>query len=114
MNILPYGPVKDAGFLMTQPMDIQNSLSRVVLHAGVIDQIGAFVDSLGCQRLLVVCGGATRRGALYARAIASLGARVVLIMDQVVEHSSTGLVTQVTLPLESVSLNRDHELACLC
>ena len=95
MTLLPYGPLKDADFLMTQPMDIQNSLSRVVQEAGVIDQIGTLVDTLGCQRLLLVCGGSTRRGALYARAVASLGSRVVLVMDQVVAHSSTGLVTQV-------------------
>jgi len=83
-------------------MDVQNSGTRVLQKPGVIDQIGQEVAALGCKRLMVVCGGSTRRGQLFARAMASLGDRVVCVMDRVVEHSSTILVT------ETAELARAH------
>lgn len=75
-------------------MDVQNSGTRVLQKPGAIDQLGTEVAALGCRRLMVVCGGSTRRGQLFARAMASLGDLTVCVMDKVVEHSSTALVTE--------------------
>jgi len=75
-------------------MDLQNSATRVIHAPGAVDRLGAEVQALGCRRVMVVCGGSTRRSKLFAQALASLGELTVCIMDKVVEHSSTTLVTQ--------------------
>lgn len=75
-------------------MDVQAANTRVLQKPGAVDQIGSEVKALGCTRVMLICGGTTRRGKLYARVAASLGPLVVCTMDKVVEHSSTALVTQ--------------------
>ena len=78
----------DGGF------EYRNTGPRVVMRPGALDDLGAEVDALGCRRLMVVCGGNTRRGRIYERVVAVLGPRVSAVFDRVVEHSSTTLVTQ--------------------
>ena len=75
-------------------MEYQNTAARVVQRSGAIDDLGREVAALGCQRVLVVCGGSTRRSALYERGNKSLGSLVVGLFEKVVEHSSTVLVTE--------------------
>jgi alcohol dehydrogenase class IV len=75
-------------------MEYQNTAARVVQRPGAIDDLGREVSALGCSRVLVVCGGSTRRSALYERASKSLGKLVVGLFEKVVEHSSTVLVTE--------------------
>ena len=75
-------------------MDYQNTASRVLQRAGAVDALGREVAALGCQRVLVVCGGSTRRSALFERCMQSLGRLAVGQFDKVVEHSSTVLVTE--------------------
>ena len=48
-------------------MEYQNTFSRVVQRPGAIDDLGREVAALGCARVLVVCGGSTRRSDLYER-----------------------------------------------
>jgi alcohol dehydrogenase class IV len=78
------------------PMDVQNSAARVVQKPGAVDELGALVEALGCRRVMLICGGSTSRGQLYARAKASLGDRVVATFERVMSHSSTTLVTELT------------------
>ena len=75
-------------------MAYQHTASRVVLKPNALDDLGAEVDSLGCRRVMLVCGSNTARTALFRRAREVLGSRVVATLDNVVEHSSTVLVTQ--------------------
>lgn len=74
--------------------EYRNTGTRVVQRPGAIDALGAETDALGCRRLMVVCGGNTRRGRVFERAMKALGPRVVVVLDRVVEHSSTVLVTE--------------------
>lgn len=75
-------------------LDYRNSGTRVLLRPGVIDTLGAEMGALGCERVMVICGGKTRRSRLFERAIAAMGSRAVTVYDRVVEHSSVELVTQ--------------------
>lgn len=77
-----------------QAFDYQNTGTRVLMRPGAIDGMGADVDRLGCRRLLLICGGNTRRGAVFERVRQALGARVVSVFDRVVEHSSTAMVSE--------------------
>lgn len=81
---------------MQTPMNMEylNTAARVVQRPGAIDDLGREVAALGCTRVLVVCGGSTRRSSMYARASKSLGNLVVGLFEKVVEHSSTVLVTE--------------------
>jgi alcohol dehydrogenase len=79
---------------MIDSYEYRNTGTRVVQRAGAIDALGTEVDALGCRRLMVVCGGNTRRSRVFDRAVAALGARVAVLFDRVVEHSSTTLVTE--------------------
>jgi alcohol dehydrogenase len=75
-------------------IDYRNTGSRVLQRPGAIDELPTEIDALGCRRLMLVCGGRTRKTRLFERIATSLGARVVVTMDRVVEHSSTVLVTE--------------------
>ena len=75
-------------------LDYRNTGTRVVLRPGAIDDLGAEVAALGCKRVMLICGPNTRRSRLFARATASLGDRMAVLLDRVVEHSSTVLVTE--------------------
>ncbi|MFZ4759063.1 MAG: iron-containing alcohol dehydrogenase family protein [Burkholderiaceae bacterium] len=79
---------------MIDGYEYRNTGTRVVQRAGAIDALGTEIDALGCRRLMVVCGGNTRRSRVFDRAVAALGARVAVLFDRVVEHSSTTLVTE--------------------
>ena len=59
-------------------MEYQNTYARVVQRPGAIDDLGREVLALGCTRVLVVCGGSTRRSDLYERGNKSLGSLVVV------------------------------------
>lgn len=86
--------VLDAALQAGTFMDVQNSGTRVLTKPGAVDEIGREVAALGCGRVMLVCGGSTRRSRLFERAHASLGGLLVSVVDQVVEHSSTRLVTE--------------------
>lgn len=82
-------PIRPSGWI-----DYRNTGTRVVLRPGAVDDLGAEIDALGCRRLMLVCGGNTRRSALFERVRTALGERVAVVFDRVVEHSGTTLVTQ--------------------
>jgi alcohol dehydrogenase len=69
-------------------------LQRFVFEPGAVDKLVGEVRALGASRALVVCGGNTRRSRLFARVTEQLGDLWVATFDQVVEHSSTRLVTE--------------------
>lgn len=75
-------------------MDLQNSGTRVIHAPGVVDRLGDEVRALGCRRVMVICSGSARRSQLFLRALAALGDLTACVMDRVVEHSSTALVTE--------------------
>ncbi|HYF20343.1 MAG TPA: iron-containing alcohol dehydrogenase [Ramlibacter sp.] len=75
-------------------LDYRNTGTRVLLRPGVIDTLGAEMAALGCRRVMVICGGNTRRSRLFDRAMAAMGPAAVTVYDRVVEHSSVELVTQ--------------------
>ena len=75
-------------------MAYQHTASRVVLKPNALDDLGMEVDALGCRRIMLVCGANTAKTALFRKAKDVLGARVVATLDNVVEHSSTVLVTE--------------------
>ena len=75
-------------------LDYRNTGTRVLLRPGVVDTLGSEMAGLGCERVMVVCGGNTRASGLFERVMAALGPRAVTIYDQVVEHSSVAMVTQ--------------------
>ncbi len=66
--------------------------SRVVLWPGSINSIPEEVDRLGCSRLMVLCGGSTRRSKLYVNVVERLGARVVTTVDDVAAHTPEDMV----------------------
>jgi alcohol dehydrogenase len=92
-------PMQPPGWL-----DYNDPRSRVVLRPGALDDIGREVGALGCERVMLVCGGNTRKSALFERARTALGERLAVLFDRVVEHSSTDLVT------EAASLARQHRV----
>ena len=69
-------------------------MSRVVLCENAIDRIDDEVAALGCERVLVVCGGNVARTGLLKRVVERLGPRRAATFDRVVEHSGTALVTE--------------------
>lgn len=75
-------------------LDYRNTGTRVLLRPGVVDTVGDEMAALGCERVMVVCGGNTRRSKLFERVMSALGSRAVKVYDQVVEHSSVDMVTQ--------------------
>lgn len=75
-------------------LDYRNTGTRVLLRPGVVDTLGPEMRALGCERVMVICGGKTRRSRLFERVMAALGALAVTVFDQVVEHSSVEVVTQ--------------------
>jgi alcohol dehydrogenase class IV len=75
-------------------LDYRNTGTRVLLRPGVIDTLGTEMAALGCRRVMVICGGNTRRSRLFDRAMAAMGPAAVTVYDRVVEHSSVELVTQ--------------------
>jgi alcohol dehydrogenase len=64
-----------------------------LLRPGVVDTLGTEMATLGCERVMVVCGGNTRKSRLFERVMAALGPRAITVYDQVVEHSSVDMVT---------------------
>lgn len=75
-------------------LDYRNTGTRVLLRPGVVDTLGPEMRALGCERVMVICGGNTRRSRLFDRVMAALGPLAVTVYDQVVEHSSVEVVTQ--------------------
>lgn len=75
-------------------LDYRNTGTRVLLRPGVVDTLGTEMATLGCERVMVVCGGNTRRSRLFERVMAALGPRAITVYDQVVEHSSVDMVTR--------------------
>lgn len=75
-------------------LDYRNTGTRVILRPGAVDALGAEVAALGCSRVMLVCGPNTRQSRLFDRVRASLGDRTAVLIDRVVEHSSTVLVTE--------------------
>lgn len=75
-------------------LDYRNSGTRVLQRPGVIDTLGQEVDGIGCKRVMVICGGNTRRSPVFERVLATLGQRAATVFDEVVEHSSTVMVTR--------------------
>lgn len=75
-------------------LDYRNSGTRVLLRPGVLDTLGQEIDALGCRRVMVVCGPNTRRSAIFRQTADALGERAAIVFDEVVEHSSTAMVTR--------------------
>lgn len=75
-------------------MEYQNTSAKVILRPGALADLGREVSALGCQRVMVVCGGRTLRSEIFAQALAALGPLTAVRFEQVVEHSSTTLVTE--------------------
>lgn len=75
-------------------LDYRNSGTRVLLRPGVVATLGQEVAALGCQRVMVTCGPNTRRSPIFRQAVAALGERTAIVFDEVVEHSSTAMVTR--------------------
>lgn len=76
-------------------MDVQNAGTRVVQRPGAVDNLGALVRAQNCTRIMLISGGSSSRGQLYARAKASLGDLIVATCERVMEHSSTKLVMEL-------------------
>jgi alcohol dehydrogenase class IV len=74
-------------------LDYRNTGTRVLLRPGVVDTLGTEMATLGCERVMVVCGGNTRKSRLFERVMAALGPRAITVYDRVVEHSSVDMVT---------------------
>lgn len=74
-------------------INYQNTASRVVLKSNAIDELPVEIGALGLQRLMLVCGGRTRKGPVYGKVAEVLGSTVVADCE-VVEHSATDLVMQ--------------------
>lgn len=75
-------------------LDYRNSGTHVLQRPGVIDTLGQQIDGIGCKRVMVICGGNTRRSPVFQRVLAALGPRAVTVFSEVVEHSSTAMVTR--------------------
>lgn len=82
-DILPFGR-----------LDYRNSGTHVLQHPGVIGTLGQQIDMIGCKRVMVICGGNTRRSPVFQQVLAALGGRTITVFDEVVEHSSTAMVTR--------------------
>lgn len=61
--------------------------SRVILWPGAINALPEEIDRLDCARLMVLCGGSTRRSKLYSSVVTRLGHRVVATVDDVTAHT---------------------------
>ena len=48
-------------------------LQRFVFEPGAVDKIAVEVRALGASRVMVVCGGNTRRSRLFSRVVEQLG-----------------------------------------
>lgn len=66
--------------------------SRVILRPGAIDALPEELDRLGCARLMLLCGGSTRRSRLYSAVVERLGERVAAMVDNVAPHTPEALV----------------------
>lgn len=97
-------PQRSPDILPAGWLDYRNTGTRVLLRPGVIDTLGAEAAALGCERVMVICGGNTRRSKLFERVLKALGPRAALVFDRVVEHSSTDMVTQ------GAELAREHRI----
>jgi alcohol dehydrogenase class IV len=75
-------------------LDYRNTGTRVLLKPGAVDTLGTEVAAQGCERLMVICGPNTRKTKLFERVVQALGVRCALVFDDVVEHSSTSMVTR--------------------
>ncbi len=85
-------------------IDYTDTPGRVLLRPNALDELGRAVEALGCRRVMLVCGGNTRKSPLFERARTALGERGAYVFDRVVEHSSTVLVT------EAAALAREHAI----
>jgi alcohol dehydrogenase class IV len=75
-------------------LDYRNTATRVLLRPGVIASLGQEIDGLGCRRVMVICGGNTRRTRLFQSVLDALGERTATVFDEVVEHSAVAMVTR--------------------
>ena len=64
----------------------------VILKPDAIAEMPGAIRTMGLERLLLVCGGNTRRSAIYSLVCDALGDRVADVYDEVVEHSGTETV----------------------
>jgi alcohol dehydrogenase len=69
-----------------------NTASRVILWPDAIDAMPNEIKALGCQRLMLLCGGSTRRSKLYDRVTSVLGELIVATIDDVAQHAPSSLV----------------------
>lgn len=69
-----------------------NTATRVILWPDAIDAMPDEIAGLGCRRLMVLCGGSTRRSRLYRRATEALGDTIVCVVDDVKAHTPRAMV----------------------
>lgn len=77
---------------MTTPMEYVGLGTRVLMGPGTVDRVADEVRALGGSRVMLLTGRRTGQTRLVARAKAALGALLVDVYDEVVEHSGTHLV----------------------
>lgn len=78
-----------AGFVHRSPA------TRLVLADGAADRLREELDLLGIRRPMLLAGERTRRSALFARALASLGDLPRVLADAVPAHSSVRLAERL-------------------
>src|SRR5262245_8347751 len=69
-----------------------NTASGVILWPDAIDAMPNEIKALGCKRLMLLCGGSTRRSKLYDRVVSVLGDMIVATIDDVAQHAPSSLV----------------------
>ena len=72
-----------------QSFEFTGLSTRVILAPGAAGRVAGQVDQLGGTRVMLVCGGRTAGSDLTATVKAALGARLAVVYDSIVEHSST-------------------------
>lgn len=81
--------------LITPPGELayQNSATRVVCKPNAVNELDSEIATLGCSRIMIICGPNTARSSLFSRIRDKLAGITVLVRIDVVEHSSTVNVT---------------------
>jgi alcohol dehydrogenase class IV len=75
------------------------------MQPDAVDLAGGELDALGCGRVIVLCGSSTAKSSLLPRIMKALGNRAILVFDQVIQHSSTEIVTEVAEVARSLAID---------
>lgn len=80
-----------------------NTGTRVILWPDAVDALPDEIVKLGCERVMVLCGGSTRRSRLYERVTKVMGDLVVAVIDDAKAHTPRDMV------MRAAELARDKE-----